>query len=62
MWKRILCFSAVCALIFGVCGCSAFTPEKNRRRAYVVKADLEHLIDDVDWILGFDKPSMLYED
>lgn len=60
MLKRVLCLSVLAAVLLGLCGCGMFDPDRNRQRRYVVKTDLEHFVDDLDWILGLDQPSMLY--
>jgi hypothetical protein len=62
MLKRIICLAAVVGLIAGTLGCGLFDPDRNRRRGYVMRTDLEHFVDDLDWVLGLDEPSMLYED
>ncbi len=56
-----LCLLAVAALILST-GCAYFTPQKNARRLRVARADLSRLPDDVDWVLGLDEPTILYED
>jgi len=58
---RIFCVLAVLGLFIAY-GCHPFTAERNRRRVYAVKTDLEHMVDDVDWILGFDRPTRLYDE
>ena len=58
----VLCLLAAVGLAISA-GCSnAFSAERNRRRAYVVRRDLDRMVDDVDWILGLDEPSIIYED
>ncbi|MFO8007217.1 MAG: hypothetical protein R6V05_05700 [Candidatus Brocadiia bacterium] len=57
----LLCLLAVAALTMST-GCGYFTPEKNARRLRVARADLERIPDEVDWALGLDAPSILYED
>jgi len=54
----VLCLLTVVAISVSL-GCSA---ERNRRRSYSMETDLDHLVDDVDWALGLDEPSILYED
>ena len=59
---RVLCLVLAVSIVV-VCGCaSAFTPERKRRREIVVKTDMEHLIDDVDWILGFHRPVRSFDE
>ncbi len=44
-------------------GCSnAFSAERTRQRDYVVNRDLDGIVDDMDWALGLDEPSMIYEE
>ena len=58
----VLCLLAVVGLAISA-GCSnAFSAERNRRRADVVRRDMDRMVDDVDWMLGFDEPSIIYED
>jgi hypothetical protein len=52
---------AVAALV--VCtGCGMFTPERNARRVAIMKEDMSHIPDEVDWLLGLDDYSSLYDD
>ena len=62
LWSRwLVCGCALVGMI-AVSGCSyAFSAERNQRRVRVMKRDLELLVDDVDWVLGFDEGSMLRE-
>jgi hypothetical protein len=55
---RLACVLTVAVFIV-TCGCSA---ERNRRRAYSVRTDLDHMVDDFDWMVGLDEPSILYEE
>ena len=58
----IVCAFAVLALTF-VSGCAAYkTPDNQRRRAYTMKTDMENMVDDVDWVLGQHRPSLLYDE
>jgi hypothetical protein len=58
----VLCLLTVGG-ISAALGCSEYlSAERNRRRAYVVKTDWEHAGTDLDWMLGLDVPSSLYED
>ncbi len=41
-------------------GCNAFTPERNRMRMHSIRTDMEHIVTDVDWMLGLQEPSPLY--
>ena len=42
-------------------GCKAFSPERNRMRMHSIRTDLDRMVTDVDWILGFQEPSPLYD-
>ncbi len=57
----MLCLVAVAGLVISM-GCNAFTPERNRRRVAVMQSDMDRMVDEVDWLLGLDEPSTLYED
>ncbi len=57
----LLCVFAAMGLIMSL-GCNAFSAERQRRRAYSIRTDLDHMVDDVDWVLGLDEPSSLYEE
>lgn len=54
----VLCFLMVVGVSASL-GCSA---ERNRYRTDSMSRDLDHMVDDVDWALGIEEPSMLYED
>jgi len=54
----ILCLVAVAGLFVSQ-GCS---PQASARRAHVIKRDLSRIPDEIDWLLGLDEPSILYED
>ena len=63
--KRMTLLVAFLAAIIlaSTLGCAnAFSEERNRRRLQVIRMDLEHMVDDIDWVLGLDEPSVLYED
>ena len=62
LWTRgLVCVLALLGMI-AVSGCSyAFSAERNRHRLRVMKRDVELLVDDIDWVLGFDESSMLRE-
>ena len=60
-------FAAVVGLLCVIgltflCGCNAFSPERQRQRTYAIKTDLDRMVDDVDWILGLHRPSSLYNE
>lgn len=38
------------------------TPERQRRRKYVIRTDLDRMIDDADWVLGLRRPSRLHNE
>ncbi|MFW6189207.1 MAG: hypothetical protein ACOC7T_02140 [Planctomycetota bacterium] len=59
--SAVLCLLVAVGLIASM-GCNAFTAERNRRRAYVARSDADRIADDVDWLLGLDEPSILYEE
>ncbi len=61
---RILCLLAVIGMVI-VCGCSAmnaYSPERKRRRAYSVRTDLNRMVDDVDWIMGWHRPTRSFDE
>jgi len=58
---KLLCVVAVTGLVLSL-GCNAFSAERQRRRAYSVRTDLNYMVDDVDWLLGLDEPSALHEE
>jgi len=58
----LVCVVTLAAMVLSA-GCSnPVSADRNRRRAYVVQTDLDHMTDDIDWALGLDEPSILYED
>ena len=54
----VLCF----VMFIGVSASLGCTAERNRYRANSIGDDLDHMVDDVDWALGLDERSMVYED
>ena len=58
-WLVMLACIVTVAFLIASLGCSA---ERNRRRAVSVRTDLDRIVDDVDWILGLDEPSIQYEE
>jgi hypothetical protein len=54
-----LCLLAVLCISL-TAGCNAFTPERNRMRMHSIRTDLDRMVDDVDWILGLQEPTPLY--
>jgi hypothetical protein len=54
----VLCF----LLLVGISAALGCSVERNRYRTDSMRTDLDHLVDDVDWALGIDEPSILYED
>ncbi|MHC4480309.1 MAG: hypothetical protein ACYS8K_03775 [Planctomycetota bacterium] len=58
----LLCLVTLMAILLSVGCANAFTEERVRRRKFAMETDLDHLIDDVDWALGIEEPSILYED
>ncbi len=57
---RLLCVCALAGLVVSL-GCNAFSADRQRRRAISIRTDLDHMVDDFDWILGLDEPSTLHE-
>jgi len=54
---------AIGAMLFLSTGCgSMFSADRNRARASVVRADMARIPDEMDFILGFEDPSMIHED
>jgi len=58
---RILCLLLIGTMVVAV-GCNAFSAQRNRRRLYTVRTDLDRMVDDVDWVLGFSGPTKLYDE
>lgn len=59
---RVVCLLTLTALLV-VLGCAnALSERRNRYRLYSMNRDLDHMISEADWILGWDEPSILYED
>ncbi len=61
--KVFLILSLIFISVFFI-GCRAMeynSPRRTRRRQNTVKKDLGHLSDDIDWLLGLDRPSRLYD-
>lgn len=58
----LLCTLTVLGMALSLGCANAFTEERTARRAYAIRTDLDHMVDDVDWALGLDEPSILYED
>ena len=58
--STLLCLLAVLGFALSL-GCSV-TEERRSRRRYAVREDLHHMRDDLDWALGIDGPSILYDD
>ena len=61
-WLVRLTFMLTVAVIIVSVGCNAFSEERQRRRSVSIWTDLDHMVDDVDWALGLDQPSSLYEE
>ena len=58
---RIFCVLVVLVLVIA-CGCSTYnTPRRQRMRAYTAQTDLDRAVDDWDWILGRDRPQIMYD-
>ncbi len=56
-------FSVVAAgFVFNGCGATQYrTPARQRRRQYVIETDFYRLGNDIDWLLGIDRPTSLYD-
>jgi hypothetical protein len=60
---RIFCLLAVAGLMPSVVGCLNYnTPERQRRRLYSISEDRNYLSDDVDWMLGWTRPTFAYDE
>ena len=58
----IILLIAVVGAFFTACEAMQYhTPARERRRRHVVETDLYHMADDIDWVLGLDRPSTLYD-
>jgi len=49
----------ICIWMFAAASCSIVDPDDNRRRLNVMKTDLDLAVEDLDFILGLDRPSRL---
>jgi hypothetical protein len=58
---RSVCLLALVGLVLSL-GCNAFSAERTRMRSYSVRTDLDHMVDDADWMLGLDEPSTMYDE
>ncbi len=63
---RLLVVSAVLFALFAS-GCTSIWqayshPDRQRRRAYAIRTDLDRIADDVDYIFGLHRPSSLYDE
>ncbi|MHC4592490.1 MAG: hypothetical protein ACYS8L_07340 [Planctomycetota bacterium] len=62
-WLTVtLCMLTLIGTLVSLGCANAFTEERTRRRQYAIETDLDHMIDDIDWVLGLDEPSILYEE
>lgn len=62
-WLRVLlCVLTVVGVAISLGCANPFSAERNRRRLYSIRTDMDHIVDDVDWLFGLDEPSILYED
>jgi hypothetical protein len=59
---RTVCLLLALGFVVSLCACNAFSPQRQRRRAYVIRTDLDRMVDDVDWILGLHQPTSLYNE
>jgi hypothetical protein len=60
--RVLLCLLVVAGLAMSL-GCrNTYSAERVRMRTYSMQTDADHIVDDVDWALGLDEPSILYED
>jgi hypothetical protein len=57
---HILCLLTVVCMSLAM-GCNAFSAHRNRKRMHTMRTDLDRMVDDVDWILGFHEPTQLYD-
>jgi hypothetical protein len=58
----VLCSLALIGVSLSLGCAEMFSAERNRRRSYVMKSDVDRIPDEIDWALGLDEPSTLYED
>ncbi|HOX38291.1 MAG TPA: hypothetical protein PL033_09930 [Candidatus Brocadiia bacterium] len=58
MVRRMLALG-ICIWMFAAASCSIVDPDDNRRRLNVMKTDLDLAVEDLDFILGLDRPSRL---
>jgi hypothetical protein len=61
-WAVRIFFLLVVLVLVVACGCSTYnTPRRQRMRAYTVQTDLDRAVDDWDWIIGMDRPQVMYD-
>lgn len=59
---RVLCL-VVALSIVAISGCAgAFTPERKRRRQMTIRTDIDHMYDDIDWVLGLYRPAQSFDE
>ncbi len=64
MLKKVALAFLIASFVFVFSGCAAMqyrTPARQRRRMYAIETDFYHMSDDIDWILGIERPSRLYD-
>jgi len=60
---KVICIVTLLAILVVTFGCRNYsTPERERRRAYAVRSDMDRMSDDVDWILGLHRPVFSYDE
>ena len=63
--RTLLLAAALSLLVASGCGimwAGMTDPERQHRRAYTIRTDLDRIWDDVDWMLGLHRPTPLYDE
>ena len=58
-WLAVMLYLVISACFVCSMGCGA---ERNATATNTVRVNCDRLVDDCIWALGFDEPSMLYDD